>query len=204
IRGQRRWSEFILSLKKFNNIFYAGLSASGRGGYAIIPLMYPQKFMESFLSIQYAFKNELGIEIEKACSNVNRLRFASYNNDETSFVNPDAKPWRYLIEQAPVKIGDAVKLNGAPTIGLFKSLARHVESRSNNPQSFAHGSRHAFCVALAGSCAWAGIPVDNCIEWIAETYWQNEPDFKGRIDDEIRSIREAYRFAKAIGRAKIN
>jgi hypothetical protein len=183
-----------------------GLSASGKGGFAIIPLMYPNQFLESFLSIQYAFKKDLGIEIEKGCHNVSRLRFASYNiMDQTSFINHEATEWRYLIQPESVKIGGgAVKITGIPGIALFKSLARHVETRDNNSQSFANGSRHAFTIALAGACARFGIPAEQCVEWISDEYWSKEPDYLSRIDSEIRSIGDAYIYAEKIGKLNAN
>ena len=192
IQGQSQWIDFIMSLRSFSNVFYAGLSASGNGCYVIIPLLYPEKFIESFLGIQYAFKREFDVDIEQGCHNINRLRFASYNIlDETSFVNPNASEWRYLIGQEPVKAGSACQ-SGIASIALFRSLARRVETRSNNPQSFATGSRHAFTIALAGACAWAGIPVEQAIEWISDEYWSKEPDYLFRIDSEIKGIRDAY------------
>jgi hypothetical protein len=195
------WVPFIMSLKDFNNIYFAGLSASGRGGYAIIRLEYPEMFMESFLGIQYSFKHQLGVEIEKGCHNVNRLRFASFNTPETSFINTEAVGWRYLVEQARVKIGKPFE-SGTVNIALFRSMARHIEIRANNPQSFASGSRHAFTIALAGACAWAGIPVEQCVEWISDEYWSKEPDYLSRIDSELRGIGDAYIHAERTGRAK--
>jgi VirE N-terminal domain len=202
IQGQEQWVRFIMSLQDFSNVFYAGLSASGNGCYVILPLKYPDRFIESFLGIQYAFKKELNVDIEQGCHNINRLRFASYNIlGETSFANTEATDWRYLIEQVPVKEGGKY-VSGIASIAVFRSLARHVETRSKNPQSFTSGSRHAFTIALAGACAWANIPVEQTVEWISDEYWSKEPDYLSRIDSEVKGIGDAYIHAEGIGRAK--
>ena len=75
------------------NVAYCGYSASGLGVWALIPLFDPSKHLQHFKGLQYAFK-QIGLTIDDSCSNVNRLRFASY--DSEPYINENAKPFRLI------------------------------------------------------------------------------------------------------------
>ena len=66
------------------------LSCSGTGYFALIPLAYPQYHKEQFRAIlrEYA---ALGINIDRQCGDVTRIRFASY--DENPYINLNAIPY---------------------------------------------------------------------------------------------------------------
>lgn len=64
---------------------YCSLSVGGKGIYCLIPFLkeYANKenFKEVFLSLQKDFA-EMGIIIDKSCSNYNRARYVSYDTNE--------------------------------------------------------------------------------------------------------------------------
>ena len=74
-------------LKSLPYVAYYGKSISSDGYFAIIPIENPKHFKHHF----YAIENEmlsLGIVIDKACKDITRLRYASY--DENYYYNPNA------------------------------------------------------------------------------------------------------------------
>ena len=76
------------------NVTYCGYSASGLGVWALIPLFDPSKHLEHFRALQEVFKR-IDITIDESCSNTNRLRFASYDNEP--YINENAKPFSLIL-----------------------------------------------------------------------------------------------------------
>ena len=68
-------------------ILYAGRSIRGKGWFAIFRIAYPDKHEDQFEALKHDFANS-GLIIDKACKNVNRMRFISY--DPEPYVNEDA------------------------------------------------------------------------------------------------------------------
>lgn len=62
------------------NVFYAGLSVSGQGLWALIPIKYPEYHKRHYEALKADFDG-LGLEIDSACKDVCRLRFYSYDRD---------------------------------------------------------------------------------------------------------------------------
>jgi len=75
------------------NVAYCGYSASGLGVWALIPLFDPTRHLEHFRALQKVFKL-IDITIDESCSNVNRLRFASYDNEP--YINENANPFSLI------------------------------------------------------------------------------------------------------------
>lgn len=65
-------------------------SCSGTGYFALIPLAYPEHHKEQFRALQKEYA-AMGIVLDNACSDITRIRFASY--DEHSYVNEQAIPY---------------------------------------------------------------------------------------------------------------
>ena len=61
-------------------VFYVSLSARGEGIFALIYYNINKDFKSVFRYLQYDFKN-MGIEIDKACKDICRLRFASWDEN---------------------------------------------------------------------------------------------------------------------------
>ena len=55
-------------------------SCSGTGYFALIPLLYPQYHKEQFKALLREY-SALGIQIDRKCGDVTRIRFASYDSD---------------------------------------------------------------------------------------------------------------------------
>ena len=79
-------------------VYYAGLSVSGRGLFAIIPIAAEDH--NEHKTYFHALEKEmqtLGLTIDKACKDVTRLRVVSY--DENPYINPDCIT--YTLPEAP-------------------------------------------------------------------------------------------------------
>lgn len=59
-------------------VYYAGLSASGKGIWALIPISEPQYHQNHFEALKIDLL-ALGLELDKQCSDIGRLRFYSYD-----------------------------------------------------------------------------------------------------------------------------
>lgn len=69
-------------------VFYAGKSVSGNGYFAIIPLLHKGLHRQHYCSLKHEFL-KMGINIDKACGDVTRTRFISY--DENYYMNENAE-----------------------------------------------------------------------------------------------------------------
>lgn len=77
----------LSSYKIYSWILAMFISPSNKG-VKIFVRIDPQKHLESFLSLETLFKNKLQVDIDKACKDVSRLCFVSYDPD--IYVNNDA------------------------------------------------------------------------------------------------------------------
>lgn len=77
-------------------------SASGNGGYVVIVRIDPKKHKEAFEGLQKYYLDKYNIVIDKSCSNVNRLRYVSYDPD--LFYNEKAKIFKkYLLKKERIQ-----------------------------------------------------------------------------------------------------
>lgn len=83
---------------KLNSVLYAGLSVSGKGICVYIRILDPTKHKLHFNALEVEFK-ELGLKIDKSCSDVSRLRIYSYDDD--AFVNFNACKYNKFLESDP-------------------------------------------------------------------------------------------------------
>lgn len=83
-------------LRSIRNVAYFSKSISGNGYFAIIPIRDRRKFKLHFNALLRTFE-QFGITIDKACSNMNRLRYYSYP-DENTYINPYADVYTDVYE----------------------------------------------------------------------------------------------------------
>ena len=94
------WETFKTQLAECNNILYAGLSCSGNGVFAIVPILYPEKHEQQFDALSRIF-DKCGIHTDKSCRDITRLRFKSW--DEAPVINSHAEPFNGLLSTAKPK-----------------------------------------------------------------------------------------------------
>lgn len=71
-------------------VYYAGLSCSGRGVFALVKIAEPTKHREYFRALSEYFDG-IGYKVDRSGSDVCRLRVASF--DDTPIYNPDSEVW---------------------------------------------------------------------------------------------------------------
>jgi hypothetical protein len=85
-------------ISQIANVFYCGLSVSGGGLWALVPISNPEHHKQHFDALRIDFLR-LGLMIDKACSDVCRLRFYSYDSDPV--FNMDAVTYTKTFIQPP-------------------------------------------------------------------------------------------------------
>lgn len=82
-------------VKQLSCVAYFSKSVSGTGYYCLIPIKYPDLFKQHFNALQRDFA-DMGITIDKSCSNPNRLRYYSYDTD--AYINTSAEVYDTVLE----------------------------------------------------------------------------------------------------------
>lgn len=82
-------------IKQLSCVAYFSKSVSGTGYYCLVPIKHTDLFKQHFNALQKDFA-EMGITIDKSCSNPNRLRYYSYDND--AYININAEVYTTLLD----------------------------------------------------------------------------------------------------------
>ena len=88
--------ESILKVARFRpEIGLLMRSCSGTGYFGLVRLAYPERHKDQFKALfkEYA---AIGIMLDKACSNIGRVRFASWDDPEHIYINEKAIPYKGL------------------------------------------------------------------------------------------------------------
>lgn len=114
-------------LAEMAEIAFVSVSVGGHGLFAIIPIAYPNRHEEHFLSLQDDFK-ALGLTIDPACKDVCRMRCMSY--DPAPIINTTPKTYSYLKSKPQPIIRHYQHNDNDRTIAKVYELCRKVESFS--------------------------------------------------------------------------
>lgn len=113
-------------LSHIDEVMFAAHSVSGKGYFVIIPLKYPAQHKAQFEKLVRVF-DEMGINIDRACGDVCRLRCQSY--DLHQYVNLNAKPFAGVYhEPKPIRPQFKYDFRGADEEKVAL-LCREVEHR---------------------------------------------------------------------------
>ena len=88
--------ESILKVARFRpEIGLLMRSCSGTGYFGLVRLAYPERHKDQFKALfkEYA---AIGIMLDKACSNIGRVRFASWDDPEHIYMNENVVPYKGL------------------------------------------------------------------------------------------------------------
>lgn len=70
-------------------------SCSGSGYFGLVKLAYPERHKEQFKALLKDYA-AIGITLDKACSNIGRVRFASWDDPEHIYINENVVPYKGL------------------------------------------------------------------------------------------------------------
>lgn len=170
-------------------IFYAGLSVSGKGLFAIVPIDTDDYRMHKvFFDALQEEMLQLGLVVDKACSDVTRLRVLSY--DPAAYVNDNCQvftlPENETIEATVQDEDEPEEIIGrdTDTSGL---IARYVEAwESKGIPLDDYDDWRSMCMSLStlGEKAWAY--VDRISKYSAK---YNREDNRKKFQEFVRSTR---------------
>lgn len=86
-------------LQSLKYVAYCGKSISGDGYFAIVPIENPKHFKQHFYALEEEMKS-YGIVIDKACKDITRMRYASYDAD--GYYNPNATTYYWELDKVAV------------------------------------------------------------------------------------------------------
>lgn len=89
------WDALKLRLPNLDHILYAGLSASGRGLFCLVPIADGKRHLQHFFALERDFR-EAGIVLDPSCKDVSRLR--GFSHDVSAVVNFDARSYEKVSE----------------------------------------------------------------------------------------------------------
>lgn len=164
------------ALRQIPSIAYAGLSCSGTRLWAVVPFLYPDKYVKHYERLIQSFV-DWGLPIGDEChKQISQPRFISYNDDSTQFFNHTAKPYPLLPpERTFYHFKPAVKtyISSNPENG-FEWCIEQI----NKSHSFAAGQRHAYITSLARYCNIKGIDeqetLNGCLRFIESDFDETE------------------------------
>lgn len=114
-------------LRHIDEVAYAAHSVSGNGYFVIIPLKYPTHHKDQFEKLVRVFA-DMGINIDRACGDVCRLRCQSY--DIHQYVNMSAKPFTGIYQEPkPIRPSFNYDYNGIDTEDKVANLCREINQQ---------------------------------------------------------------------------
>ena len=114
-------------LRHIDEVAYAAHSVSGNGYFVIIPLKYPTHHKDQFEKLVRVFA-DMGINIDRACGDVCRLRCQSY--DIHQYVNMSAKPFTGIYQEPkPIRPLFNYDYNGIDTEDKVADLCREINQQ---------------------------------------------------------------------------
>lgn len=149
-------------LLKNEYILYCGLSVSGKGLYCMILIAHTEKHVDHFLALEKDFA-ELGIVIDNACKDVNRLR--GYSHDNKPIINPWANVYHKTIEcnetQAPkpLKNKDFISKNV-----VIQKTESHILTKEEIFKSFLKPTVYHGSAIIKSKSKWVRELVDRIVE----------------------------------------
>lgn len=132
------------------------VSVSGNGGYALYVKIVGEKHLEAYLGLEHYFFVNYSIVLDKACKDVSRLRFVSYDPD--IYVNEKSKVFKKYLKKKEVERNEwkplVVKsdfdemVNKAGSMNLFDDYEDYIKLAFSLTSHFGEQGRqyfHALC-----------------------------------------------------------
>ncbi len=131
-------------IKNVPYIAYCGQSVRGEGYFCIIPIAMPEKHKQHFLSLEMDFAR-CGIVIDKACSDISRKRFVSY--DPAPYLNPNAEVYDRIVE--PQRRADKTAMSIIDSSSAAVEVARLISLISKEQKDITGGYSQWFEIACS-------------------------------------------------------
>lgn len=103
-------------------------SCSGSGYFGLVKLAYPERHKDQFKALLKDYA-AIGITLDKACSNIGRVRFASWDDPEHIYINENVVPYKGLE-------GEQVQLVSLASRQAYGSHNANVEYKVEGNSNF--------------------------------------------------------------------
>ncbi len=103
-------------------------SCSGSGYFGLVKLAYPERHKDQFKALLKDYA-AIGITLDKACSNIGRVRFASWDDPEHIYINEKVVPYKGLE-------GEQVQLVSLASRQAYRSHAANVDYQVESDSNF--------------------------------------------------------------------
>ncbi len=103
-------------------------SCSGSGYFGLVKLAYPERHKDQFKALLKDYA-AIGITLDKACSNIGRVRFASWDDPEHIYINEKVVPYKGLE-------GEQVQLVSLASRQAYRSHNANVEYKVEGNSNF--------------------------------------------------------------------
>ncbi len=153
------YSDLKKEICNISNIAYCGLSVSGKGYWALIPIEDPTKHCQYFLFIEQWFK-ERGVQIDKAPKSVSSLRGYAYDPD--GYFNHEAIPLKKYSTN-PVKRKAAHRITGIAD-DIFLYAQRFADKKAGSFRPGENG--HNYIFHLCSYLCYRGISRQDAESWV--------------------------------------
>ena len=121
--------ESILKVARFRpEIGLLMRSCSGTGYFGLVRLAYPERHKDQFKALfkEYA---AIGIMLDKACCNIGRVRFASWDDPEHIYINENVVPYKGLE-------GEQFPLVSLASLKTYRSNHANVDYQAEGNSNF--------------------------------------------------------------------
>ncbi len=145
-------------------IAYCGLSVSGRGYWALVPLAYPDRHKEQFAAIEREFAGH-GITLDTKPKNVASLRGYSYDRD--AYYNHKATPYAECYEVPIITLSSVPRVHVGEVADPFGVATRTLEKQGIFYQQ---GNRHNYLWQFARLCNRFGVSREDCKSYVDGLY----------------------------------
>lgn len=103
-------------------------SCSGSGYFGLVKLAYPERHKDQFKALLKDYV-AIGITLDKACSNIGRVRFASWDDPEHIYINEKVVPYKGLE-------GEQVQLVSSASRQAYRSHNANVDYQVEGNSNF--------------------------------------------------------------------
>jgi predicted P-loop ATPase len=157
------FAQIVKNLQEDKHTFFAFISPSGNGikvGVRLQDCAHEEIHLQYFQIIETYYREKFGLQIDKACKNVDRLCFLPY--DESLFLNESATPFR-LSAPPPSPQGSKTPQKTPINANIDNFFAWCLEQHQKSNE-FVKGNRNQFINKLAWYCNEKGLDKAICLE----------------------------------------